>query len=55
MMEHQKELLNGWPKSPDKLKDELQFDFKIRGDINYENGVLYYNNMVIIPTSLKET
>lgn len=45
--------LNGWPKDKTKLKDDLKYYFKFRNEIFLENGVLFYNERIMVPKSLK--
>lgn len=37
------------------MDDRVRFYYKIRNDISVENGIVYFNNRIIIPSSLRKT
>lgn len=44
---------NGWPKDKSKVPENLRFYFGKRNDIVENDGILYYNDKIMIPDSLK--
>ncbi|KAK9674786.1 Integrase zinc binding domain [Popillia japonica] len=45
--------LHGWPKNISKLNGDLSFYNVIRNELELENGILYYLNRIIIPSTLR--
>lgn len=43
---------NGWPKDSSKIHDHLKFYFKIKSDLFIEDSLIYYENRLLIPTTL---
>lgn len=45
--------IKGWPPHKSKVKDEIKFYYKFRNDIILDNGILYFNERIIVPNSLR--
>lgn len=46
--------LNGWPANKAKCANEAKFFFKIRNEIFIDDDVLFFNDRIIVPTSMKK-
>lgn len=44
---------NGWPKHITKIREELRYYYKLKNDIFYEDGLLFYEDRIIIPYSMQ--
>lgn len=42
-----------WPKDKSKIPPNIQQYFKIRNEVFLENGILFYNERIIVPQSLR--
>jgi hypothetical protein len=48
-----KRILDGWPHDKSKVEPELRFYFKLRNDLFLEGGLLFFNDRILIPTSMR--
>lgn len=44
---------NGWPKNKSKVPDNIKFYYNKRNDIIENDGILFYNEKIMIPESMK--
>lgn len=45
---------NGWPSNKKKSSDNLKFYWNKQNDIYYEDGLLFLNNRIIVPRSMRK-
>lgn len=46
-------ILNGWPNRKDDLQEKIKFFWKFRNDLYCENGLIFFNERIIIPEILR--
>lgn len=46
--------LKGWPENRTKCPEELRYFYKIKDDIMIENGILFYGERIIVPSSMRD-
>lgn len=46
--------LNGWPMNKAKCADEAKFFFKMRNEIYIDDDILFLNDRIIVPTSMRK-
>lgn len=44
----------GWPKDKSKCKENVKKFYKMSGEIYLEDGILLYNDRIIVPNSIKK-
>lgn len=44
----------GWPNDRSKVIEQAKFYFKMRNDILVENGIVYFNDRIVVPMSLRK-
>lgn len=44
---------NGWPNDKTKCPMNLRYYYKLRNDIYLEDGVLFFNDRIIVPTTMR--
>lgn len=45
--------LDGWPKNKSKCFDNVKFFFKMRNEIMIDDDILFWNERIIVPTSMR--
>lgn len=45
--------LNGWPRNKSKCADNAKFYFKMRNEIMIDDDILFWNERIIVPTSMR--
>lgn len=40
---------NGWPSNPKELEGEIAHFFKLKSEITFDNGLMYYNEKLLVP------
>lgn len=44
---------NGWPESVKSVPDNLKYYFKVRSDLTVDKGLVFLNDKLVIPTTLR--